>query len=262
MPRSLKEYERHAWVLAGWREVWVSAVHGQVQNFYLSCCQQLLGAAQLAATAAGARVGGGAGGSSSSSSRTTVEAAAASAAPFCRQPTLPLGNGAADDGSEPAATPPAPLLALLSRLCLIGEQEAVGQALMLLQQLYPEHQSSGGSNVGSGGEELPLLPASFLPSELGRQLGATGAALLQGYVDAHTRLLALAVAASSAVTEWGPPGGGGRHSSKEARAPREICDLLLERVAGGWVRGGWWAGGQLWCGGEGGAKNALAMGGR
>jgi hypothetical protein len=219
LPCSLKEYERQKWVLAGWQEVFVNAVHGQLQNLFLSLCQQLLAAAQVAAPAGLSGSGVGVG-----SARSTVE----SAAPFAavqRRRTLSQsqaegGEGGGGGGPEP----PAALLLLLCKLCSFAEREAVGQALMLLQQLYPER-------LLSGGEELP----AFLPSELGRQLAATSAALLQGYVDSHGCMLALAAATSTQAEDW--------MHAREPRAPREVCDLILEKVAGEWAGlawvGGW-----------------------
>ncbi|KAL4420694.1 hypothetical protein ABPG75_010350 [Micractinium tetrahymenae] len=198
--RSLKEYERQKWVLAGWAEVFVNAVHGQVSNLFLSLCQQLLAAAQLAAPAGlGAAVVG--------STRSTVE----SVAPFAaiqRRHSQAHPEGAA----EGAAAAPPPLLLLLCKLCRFAEQEAVGSALVLLQQLYPER-------LLSGGEELP----AFLPTELGRQLAATAGALAQGYVAAHGETLTLAVATTTQMTDW--------MHHREPRAPREVCDLILEKVA-------------------------------
>lgn len=224
-PRSLKEYERQAWVLAGWQEVFVNAVHGQLQNLFLSLCQQLLAAAALAAPPglSAAVVG---------SARSTVE----SAAPFAavqRRRTLSLqeggssmlsassGSGLSGSSSGPAgggsgdaaAGPPPPLRLLLCHLCKFAEREAVGLALVLLQQLYPER-------LLAGGEELP----AFQPTELGRQLGATAGALLQGYVDAHGASLAAAADASTAATEWA--------AAREPRAPRPVCDAFLEKAAG------------------------------
>lgn len=150
---SLKEYERQAWVLSGWGEVFVNAVHGQVSNLFLSLCQQLLAVAQLQAPPnLGSAVTG--------SARSTVE----SAAPFAalqRRPTLTAEHGGeGEGGGAPLAPPQPPLLLLLCRLCRFAEAEAVGVALVLLQQLYPER-------LLSGGEELP----AFQATELGRQVG-------------------------------------------------------------------------------------------
>lgn len=202
---SLKEYERQKWVLAGWGEVFVNAVHGQVSNLFLSLCQQLLAAVQLAAPAGlGAAVVG--------STRSSVESAAPFAAIQRRHSqAAPEGAGGGGDGAAP---PPPALLLLLCKLCRFAEQEAVGSALVLLQQLYPER-------LLSGGEELP----AFLPTELGRQLAATAGALAQGYVAAHGEALTLAVASTTQTTDW--------MHHREPRAPREVCDLLLEKVAGG-----------------------------
>ena len=212
-PCSLKEYERQAWVLAGWQEVFVNVVHGQLQNLFLSLCQQLLAAAALAAPPglSAAVVG---------SARSTVE----SAAPFAavqRRRTLSLpeasSSGPAGGGSgDAAADAPPPLRLLLCHLCKFAEREAVGLALVLLQQLYPER-------LLAGGEELP----AFQPTELGRQLSATAGTLLQGYVDAHGASLAAAADASNATTDWG--------AAREPRAPRPVCDAFLEKAAGeGW----------------------------
>ncbi|KAI3430892.1 hypothetical protein D9Q98_009301 [Chlorella vulgaris] len=204
--RSLKEYERQKWVLAGWEEVFVNSVHGQVSNLFLSVCQQLLAAAQLEApsTLSSAVV---------SSTRSTVESVAPFAAVQRRvtaRGTDGGGGGGRSGGAQPS--PPPLLLLLLCKLSSFAEQEAVGSALVLLQQLYPER-------LLSGGEELP----AFLPTELGRQLAATAAALLQGYVAAHGAQLAAAVEESSRATQWGSQG--------EPRAPRPICDTVLEKVA-------------------------------
>ena len=219
-PCSLKEYERQAWVLAGWQEVFVNVVHGQLQNLFLSLCQQLLAVAALAAPPglSAAVVG---------SARSTVE----SAAPFAavqRRRTLSLpessscvmsssSSGPAVSGSgDAAAGAPPPLRLLLCHLCKFAEREAVGLALVLLQQLYPER-------LLAGGEELP----AFQPTELGRQLSATASALLQGYVDAHGASLAAAADASNATTDWA--------AAREPRAPRPVCDAFLEKAAGeGW----------------------------
>jgi hypothetical protein len=196
-------------VLAGWEEVFVNSVHGQVSNLFLSVCQQLLAAAQLEApsTLSSAVV---------SSTRSTVE----SVAPFAavQRRVTPRGtDGASGGGGRSSGAQPSPpplLLLLLCKLCSFAEQEAVGSALVLLQQLYPEQ-------LLSGGEELP----AFLPTELGRQLAATAAALLQGYVAAHGAQLAAAAEDSSRATHWGSQG--------EPRTPRPICNIVLEKVAGG-----------------------------
>lgn len=214
--RSLKEYERQAWVLTGWRDVFVSAVQGQVANLFLSLCQQLLAAARLQAppSLSAAVVG---------SARSTVE----SAAPFAavqrrRTATLtgdsssggsPGGGSPGEAGGSAGAAPPPAALLLLCQLCKYGEREAVGLALVLLQQLYPER-------LLAGGEELP----AFQPTELGRQLAAAAGALLQGYVAAHGAELADAAAASSRETEWA--------TAREPRAPRPVCDALLAKASG------------------------------
>jgi hypothetical protein len=220
LPRSLKEFERQPWVLAGWAEVFVSSVHGQVSNLFLSTCQQLLAAARVAppASLTAAVV---------SSARSSVE----SAAPFAavqRRATPPppaVGSGPAQ-GSDAGAQPPPALLLLLCRLCSFAEQEAVGSALVLLQQLHPER-------LLSGGEELP----AFLPTELGRQLAAAAGALLHAYVQAHGAPLAAAVEAATLGGEW--------VGVKEARAPRPICDDMLARVAGGPGAEAWAAAGAV-----------------
>ena len=206
-------------MLAGWRDVFVSAVQGQVANLFLSLCQQLLAAARLQAPPglSAAVVG---------SVRSTVE----SAAPFAavqRRRTTTLGGGdgggggssgsSGEAGGEAGVAPPPAALLLLCQLCKYAEREAVGLVLVLLQQLYPER-------LLAGGEELP----AFQPTELGRQLAATAGALLQGYVAAHGAALADAAAASSRDTEWAAAG--------EPRAPRPVCDALLAKAAG--ERGG------------------------
>lgn len=224
-------------MLAGWQEVFVNAVHGQLQNLFLSLCQQLLAAAVLSAPAGlGAAVVG--------STRSTVE----SAAPFAavqRRRTLSLqepgssvlsdsgsmhGSSSGPSGSSSgpsggsggadaaAAGPPPPLRLLLCHLCKFAEREAVGLALVLLQQLYPER-------LLASGEELP----AFQPTELGRQLGATAGALLQGYVDSHGASLAAAADASTAATDWA--------AAREPRAPRPVCDTFLEKAAGNGLNG-------------------------
>ena len=217
---SLKEYERQKWVLAGWGEVFVNSVHGQVSNLFLSMCQQLLMEAQVAAP-----------GSLNSAGVSSVRSTVESAAPFAavqRRGTLPSPNGSSSmaasgeeastdacsrDGTVSAPPPPA-LLLLLCKLCSFAEQEAVGSALVLLQQLYPER-------LLSGGDELP----AFLPSELGRQLAAAAAALLQGYTQAHGVALVAAVESSTQAMDW--------VNHKEPRAARPVCNAILDKVAGG-----------------------------
>ena len=205
-------------MLAGWQEVFVNAVHGQMQNLFLSLCQQLLAAAQVAAPAGLSGSGVGVG-----SARSTVESAAPFAAVQRRRTLSQSQAEGVEGGGGGGPEPPAALLLLLCKLCSFAEREAVGQALMLLQQLYPER-------LLSGGEELP----AFLPSELGRQLAATSAALLQGYVDSHGCMLALAAATSTQAEDW--------MHAREPRAPREVCDLILEKVAGEWAGLGGWVG--------------------
>lgn len=73
-----------------------------------------------------------------------------------------------------------------------------------------------------------------------RQLSATSQALLRGYVDAYERVLSIAVRRSMEATDW--------LNHKEPRAPRLVCDFILEKAAGrpGGVgyRVGEWAGGR------------------
>eukprot|EP00887_Chlorella_sp_A99_P007202 scaffold2.g7202.t1 len=199
---SVKEYERQKWVLQGWQDEFVNAVHGQMQNLFLSLSQQLLAAAQLTD------------GSSPGSAPAAVAAAAApctavSAVPFAapvqrrptpEQPGTPGGGGG----------PPPVLLLLLSKFCSHAEQEAVASGLVLMQHLFP---------APSSGDQ----PPAFLPTDLARKLGAAAAALLRGYVDRAGQMLALAARQSTAATDW--------VNHREPRAPRPFCDLLLEKLA-------------------------------
>ena len=220
-PCSLKEYERQSWVLAGWSEVFVNSVHGQVSNIFLSVCQQFLAAAQVAAPA-----------SLSAAMVSSVRSTVQSAAPFAaaqRRSAAPPSAGGAGDGTaateaggssvsgSPGPAPPPGLLLLLSKLCSFAEQEAVGSALVLLQQLYPER-------LLSGGEELP----AFLPAEMGRQLAAAAGALLHGFVQAHGALLVAQVDRSLPSIDWA--------SHTEPRAPGPVCDVIRLTVAGAAMR--------------------------
>ncbi len=58
-----------------------------------------------------------------------------------------------------------------------------------------------------------------------RQLSGTASTLLRGYVDAYGRLLTIAVRRSMEATDW--------LNHREPRAPRLLCDYILEKVAGG-----------------------------
>lgn len=64
-----------------------------------------------------------------------------------------------------------------------------------------------------------------------RQLSTSAGTLLRGYVDGYGRLLTIAVRRSMEATDW--------LNHKEPRAPRAVCDYILEKVAGGrsWVVG-------------------------
>lgn len=187
-------------MLQAWPDVFVNAVHGQMQNLFLSFSWQLLVAAQLSDGAAG----------SSAAQPFAATYAAESAVPFTspvqRKPSLePPGSHLAD------LAPPPSLLLVLCKLCSYAEREAVGSGLVLLQQLFP---------APSSGDQ----PPAFLPTELARRMGAAAGVLLRGYIDRHGQMLALAARQSTAATDWA--------NHREPRAPRPICDLLLEKLSG------------------------------
>jgi len=74
----------------------------------------------------------------------------------------------------------------------------------------------------TGRARLGDEPPPFMAGEVARRLGTAANVLLQCYVELHGRVLSVAVRRSVGSTNW-------LHAA-EPRAPRPVCDLLLERI--------------------------------
>lgn len=223
--QGLKAYESHARLLSPWHDAFVDTVQAQLQHLLL----------QLLATftdMTGIKYEG------SDAVRDALRAAAATAG--ARDPAFSPSNlaltitplrfgppeggatppGATDVGAADAKVAPPQqelakpgLVLLLCRLCIFMEGVTVPWVMETLALMF---QGRGG---GRGSDQ----PPAFVAGEVARRLGTAANALLSAYVELHGRQLSLTVRRSVAATNW--------LAHKEPRAPRPVCELLMERLA-------------------------------
>eukprot|EP00878_Enallax_costatus_P044789 GHUV01053536.1.p1 GENE.GHUV01053536.1~~GHUV01053536.1.p1 ORF type:complete len:492 (+),score=170.86 GHUV01053536.1:2-1477(+) len=103
------------------------------------------------------------------------------------------------------------LVLLLAELCVYMESTTVPSVMELLASAF---QTKG----FRGSDE----PPPFVGGEVARRLGTAGNLLLSSYVDLHGRSLSTLVERSVHSTNW--------LNAQPPRAPRPVCDLLLERL--------------------------------
>lgn len=206
--------------ISPWRDAFVDLVQGQLQGLFLQLlasfveitrvkyegCEQLREPARAALTTAAfadvspalqrrwqrAGSSAGSGGAAAAGAGDSKDAAAVAAS---------------QDAVHPG------LVMLLAKLCMHMETTEVPNIMDIIATSF-----TGGGGGAGGGDE----PPAFVAGEVARRLGTAAAALLSAYVELHGRQLSLMVRRSVAATNW--------LVHNEARAPRPLCDLMIDRL--------------------------------
>uniref|UniRef100_A0A383VMJ6 Vacuolar protein sorting-associated protein 51 homolog n=1 Tax=Tetradesmus obliquus TaxID=3088 RepID=A0A383VMJ6_TETOB len=192
--KGLRVYEQHGRLLASFQDQLSDAVQGQLQALFQSLVSSFLAAAKIKDASAT---------SSSSSSESS------------RQPSgaEPSTNSGDASGSSAADDPPKTgLVLLLAKLAMFMEDAVVPAVMEVL----------AGSFQGRSGFRASDEPPPFVGGEVARRLGTAANLLLGSYVDLHGRSLSLLLQRSVGSTNW--------LHAQPPRAPRPVCDLLLERL--------------------------------
>lgn len=246
-PDSVQAYKAHAWVLAGWREVFLDMLAGRLRHCLASLGREMAAMCHLPT----ADASGGESSRSRSPSPTRalrlVSTVDGGGVPFA----VPRAGASLAGALSP---PPDSLLLLLAGVCAaLAEGGLAGVAKQLRALATTE---GGGAQVVSprltrdlarraracgfgrgtamGGLVgarahlsvcTPRTPASACPPRPPRRdVVGVRARLMEGYVQAHSARLELA---AHSMTE-----AGGWRTGKEPRGPRELCVLLLDTLAG------------------------------
>ncbi|KAL6774175.1 hypothetical protein ACKKBG_A24035 [Auxenochlorella protothecoides x Auxenochlorella symbiontica] len=200
----VQAYKAHAWVLAGWREVFLDMLAGRLRHCLASLGREMAAMCHLPT----ADASGGESSRSRSPSPTRalrlVSTVDGGGVPFA----VPRAGASLAGALSP---PPDSLLLLLAGVCAaLAEGGLAGVAKQLRALATTE---GGGAQVVS----------PRLTRDLARDVVGVRARLMEGYVQAHSARLELA---AHSMTE-----AGGWRTGKEPRGPRELCVLLLDTLA-------------------------------
>lgn len=213
--QGVKFYENHPEVLGDGHDVFVDVVQGQLQNWFLALLANFMEAAKTKAESVDiSRDQAGGAASAQAFSITSEQLLVA-----CKQPLLGAAaisrSGSQQGGKDTSRTlggdlPRTGIVLLLAKLCQFLEHTAVPMVMEAIANLF----------VGRGGAgDEP----AFVGGDTARKLGKGCHLLLSTFVELHGRQLSLMVRRSVAATNW--------LHHKEPRAPRPICDLIIEKIS-------------------------------